>query len=79
MVIAAGVRIVPLNAARAPIPTAPCTCQNTLVAEAPPTRLMVLEAAGLNAAPNWKMNTALGSPPPSSVNVPVIAMAADAR
>jgi hypothetical protein len=48
------------------------TCQNTLHAVAFPTSWTTLALAVVKAEPTWKMKTALGSPPPSSVSVPVM-------
>ena len=47
------------------------TCQNTLQASAPPVRLTELLEPVMRVEPAWKMKTALGSPPPSSVTFPV--------
>jgi hypothetical protein len=46
-------------------------CQKTLHAWAPFSSFTSLEAAVVSPLPTWKMNTALGSPCPSSVTVPV--------
>ena len=77
-VIDVSARIVPLNDEYVPRVAELPTCQNTFAACVPLVRATVLsEMLGLPAAvtsvePAWKMNTALGSPPPSSVNVPVM-------
>ena len=69
--IASCARIVPENIAFAPTAAAPLTCQNTLDAWAPLVSVTWAPAARLSAPPIWKTKTALGSPPPSSVSVPV--------
>jgi hypothetical protein len=51
------------------------TCQKTLHACAPFSSSTVLPEALINVEPVWKMNTASASPPPSSVTVPVSAIA----
>ena len=77
-VIDVSARMVPLNDEYVPMVAELPTCQNTFAACVPFVRATVLAGVpGLPAAvtsvePAWKMNTALGSPPPSSVNVPVI-------
>lgn len=48
------------------------TCQKTLQAWAPLIRTTLLPEAVVSAEPIWKMKTALGSPCPSRVRVPVI-------
>jgi hypothetical protein len=47
------------------------TCQNTLQACAPLTRLTTLDGAVIRVEAIWKMKTALGSPRASRVTVPV--------
>jgi hypothetical protein len=46
------------------------TVQKTLQACAEPMSTMELFEAVVSDVPAWKMKTALGSPPPSRVNVP---------
>jgi hypothetical protein len=55
------------------------TCQNTLHAWAPLISATVLFDAVIRVDPTWKMNTALGSPCPSRVTVPVRLSAEAAR
>jgi hypothetical protein len=65
-----GAITVPANLALAPKPAAAPTAQYTLQASAPPTRFTCAPAPTVSAAPIWKMNTAFGSPPASSVSTP---------
>ena len=77
-VIDVSARMVPLNEEYVPRVAELPTCQNTFAACVPSVRAIVLAGVpGLPAAvtsvePAWKMNTAFGSPPPSSVNFPVM-------
>lgn len=49
------------------------TCQNTFCAWALPIRLTwLLPDAVVTVETTWKIQTALGSPPPSSVRIPVM-------
>jgi hypothetical protein len=46
------------------------TCQKTLQAWAPSVRIMLLAESVMRVEGAWKMKTAFGSPPPSSVSEP---------
>ena len=63
---------VPAKVALAPMEPAPCTCQKTREAWAPPVSTTWLPAAMASAPPTWKTKTALGLPPASSVRVVVL-------
>ena len=49
------------------------TCQKTLQDWAWPVRTILLLSAIVSVEPAWNIKTAFGSPPPSSVRVPVTA------
>jgi hypothetical protein len=64
-------RMVPVKPESVPSVAELPTCQYTLQACAPFVRLTWLAVAVVSDEPAWKMKTALGSPCPSSVRVPV--------
>ena len=71
IVIDASAIMVPASMVFAPSVAEVPIFQNTLQAAAPSMRMTRLFAAVVNVVPIWKMNTACGSPSPSSVNDPV--------
>lgn len=64
-------RIVPRNVEPVPRVAELPTCQKTLQDWAPLTRLTWLADAVVRVDPAWKTKTAFGSPPASSVRIPV--------
>ena len=77
--VAPVVAVIDVNARTLPIRWEPVpsvaelvSCQKTLHAVPPPRTTTELFDAVIRVAPDWKMNTAAGSPRVSSVNVPVI-------
>ena len=64
-------RMLPWNAVLVPSVAELPTCQKTLHAWAPLTRLTLLSVAVMSVDAIWKMNTARGSPCASSVRRPV--------
>jgi len=64
-------RTLPANALAGPSVAELPTCQNTLHACAPPVSSTRLAEPTVSVDPAWKMNTALGSPPASSVRAPL--------
>jgi hypothetical protein len=64
-------KMFPTNVVPVPSVAELVTCQNTLHAWAPLIRLTVLPDPVIRVDPAWKMNTALASPCPSRVTVPV--------
>jgi hypothetical protein len=64
-------RMFPLKAVFVPRVAELPTCQKTLHAWVPLMRFTLLADAVVRVDPIWKMKTALGSPWPSSVTVPV--------
>ncbi len=63
---------VPIRAEPVPRVAELLTCQKTLQARPPLRTMTELLDAVTSVDAVWKMNTALGSPPVLSVNVPVI-------
>jgi hypothetical protein len=75
----ASARIVPTKDVVLPSVAELPTCQKTLQAWAPFSRMTDAAEAVVKVDPAWKMNTAFASPPPSNVRGPVSCIALDAR
>lgn len=70
-VILVRARMLPINAVPVPRVAELPICQKTLQSEAPLIKRTVALLAVVIVLPVWKIKTAAGSPPPSSVNAPV--------
>ena len=63
--------MLPAKAARVRRVAEEVTCQNTLQACAPLVRMTSLSTSAITVEADWKIQTALGLPPPSRMSVPV--------